>query len=43
MPAVRACARHHIGPADEESVAHALLDIAEATAAGRMPSFMGGR
>ena len=43
VPAVRACARHHIGPADEESVAHALLDIAEATAAGRMPSFMGGR
>lgn len=43
VPAVRVCARHHIGPADEESVAHALLDIAEATAAGRMPSFMGGR
>lgn len=43
VPAVRACARHHIGPADEESVAHALFDIAEATAAGRMPSFMGGR
>ena len=43
VPAVRACARHHIGPADEESVAHALLDIAEATAAGRRPSFMGGR
>lgn len=43
VPAVRACARHHIGPADEESVAHALLDIAEATAVGRMPSFMGGR
>lgn len=43
VPAVRACARYHIGPADEESVAYALLDIAEATAAGRMPSFMGGR
>lgn len=41
VPAVRECARWHIGPADEESVAHALLDIAEATAAGRMPSFMG--
>ena len=38
---VRECARWHIGRADEEAVAHALLDIAEATAAGRMPSFMG--
>ena len=41
VPAVRECARWHIGSADEEAVAHALLDIAEATAAGRMPSFMG--
>ena len=37
---VRETARYHIGPADEESVARALLDIAEATGAGRMPSFM---
>lgn len=40
VDAVRAAARHHIGPADRESVADALLDIAEATRAGRMPSFM---
>ena len=40
VPVVRECARYHIGPADEESVAHALLDIARATSAGRMPAFM---
>ena len=40
VPVVRETARYHIGPADEESVARALLDIAEATGAGRMPSFM---
>ena len=40
VPVVRETARYHIGPADQESVAHALLDIAEATRAGRMPAFM---
>lgn len=40
VPAVRACARYHIGPADEDSVARALLDIAEATRAGRLPAFL---
>ena len=40
VPVVRETARYHIGPADEESVARALLDIAEAAGAGRMPSFM---
>ncbi|MBM6675592.1 HAD family phosphatase [Olsenella uli] len=40
VPAVRECARYHIGPADRDSVARAFLDIAEATAAGRLPSFM---
>ena len=40
VPVVRETARYHIGPAAEESVAHALLDIAEATRAGRMPAFM---
>lgn len=40
VPAVRSCARHHIGPADEDSVARALLDIAEATSAGRLPAFL---
>ena len=40
VPVVRECARFHIGPASEESVAHALLDIAEATSAGRMPAFV---
>lgn len=37
---VRDAARWHIGPADEDSVARALLDIAQATPAGRMPTFM---
>lgn len=40
VPAVKEVARWHIGPANEDSVARALLDIAESTAAGRMPSFM---
>ena len=40
VPVVRECARFHIGPASDESVARALLDIAEATSAGRMPAFM---
>ncbi len=40
MPAVLAATRWHIGPADEESVANCLLDIAQATSCGRMPSFM---
>lgn len=40
VDAVRETARYHIGPADEESVARALLDIAEATPAGRLPAFM---
>lgn len=40
VPAVKETARWHIGPANEDSVAHALLDIAEATPAGLMPSFM---
>lgn len=40
VPAVLDCARYLIGPADEESVANAFLDIAESTKAGRMPAFM---
>lgn len=40
VPSVLAAARWHIGPASEDSVARALEDIAEATAAGRMPPFM---
>ncbi len=40
MPAVLAATRWHIGPAEEESVANCLLDIAQATSCGRMPSFM---
>lgn len=41
VPAVLECARYRIGPAREESVARALLDISAATRAGRMPDFMG--
>ncbi|MBE6480398.1 MAG: HAD family phosphatase, partial [Olsenella sp.] len=33
-------ARWHIGPAGEDSVAQALMEIAEATSEGRLPSFM---
>ena len=40
VPAVLDCARYRIGPACEESVANAFLDIAASTSAGRMPSFM---
>lgn len=40
VPAVLDCARYRIGPAREESVANAFLDIAASTSAGRMPSFM---
>lgn len=40
MPTVLAATRWHIGPAEEESVANCLLDIAQATSCGRMPSFM---
>ena len=40
VPAVAEVARWHVGPAAEDSVARALLDIAEATPAGRMPDFM---
>ena len=46
VPAVLACARWRVGPANEDAVADALLDIAEATSAGRIPRFMchnGGR
>ncbi|WP_417231130.1 HAD family hydrolase [Thermophilibacter sp.] len=40
VPAVLDCARYRIGPACEESVANAFLDIAASTSAGRTPSFM---
>lgn len=40
VPAVKEAARWHVGPANEESVAHALLDIARAAGEGCMPSFM---
>ena len=40
VPVIQEAARWHVGPANEDSVARALLDIAEATSAGRMPSFM---
>ena len=40
VPAAARAARWHIGPACEDSVADALLDIAGATRAGRMPGFM---
>lgn len=38
--AVAAAARWHIGDALDESVSHALADIAAATALGEMPAFM---
>lgn len=41
-PAVAMAARWHIGRADEDAVADAILDIARSTAAGEMPSFMRG-
>lgn len=40
VPAVRECARYHIGPADEDAVARALLDIADATRSGCLPAFL---
>lgn len=40
VPAVLGCARWKVGPAGEDAVADALLDIADATSAGRMPSLM---
>lgn len=40
VPAVKEAARWHVGPASEDSVAHALLDIAQAAREGHMPSFM---
>ena len=40
VPVVKEVARWHVGPASEDSVAHALLDIAQAAREGRMPSFM---
>ena len=40
VPAVAEAARWHVGPAAEDAVARAFLDIAKATPAGRMPSFM---
>ena len=40
MDSVLEAARWRIGPAEQDSVAHALLDIARAAADGRMPSFM---
>lgn len=40
VPSVKEASRWHVGPADEDSVARCLLDIARATASGRMPSFM---
>lgn len=40
MPSAAEAARWHIGASGDDAVAEALFDIAEATAAGRMPSFM---
>ena len=40
VPAVKEAARWHVGSASEDSVAHALLDIAQAAREGCMPSFM---
>lgn len=42
MPKVAKAARWHIGPASEDAVASALLDIAEAAKSGAMPAFMRG-
>jgi len=38
--AAAAAARWHIGDAQEQSVAHAMAEIAESTAHGEMPAFM---
>ena len=40
MPRVAEVARWHIGPAREDAVAGALLDIARAASTGSMPAFM---
>ncbi|WP_077597541.1 HAD family hydrolase [Olsenella urininfantis] len=42
IPALAEAARWHIGPSGEDSVADALLDIAQAARCGSMPRFMGG-
>jgi hydroxymethylpyrimidine pyrophosphatase-like HAD family hydrolase len=39
-PEAAAIARWHIGDALDESVAHAMAEIAAATARGEMPAFM---
>ena len=39
-PRAEAAARWHIGPADQDSVAKALMEIAAATREGRMPAFV---
>jgi len=39
-PAVKAAAKWHIGPCDEDSVAQALEDIAHAVRTGTTPAFM---
>ncbi len=39
-PQVAAAARWHIGPADQDAVAQALEDIAEAAKGNDCPSFM---
>ena len=39
-PAVKAAAKWHIGPCDEDSVARALEDIAHAVRTGTTPAFM---
>ncbi len=39
-PVAAKAARWHIGRADEDAVADAILDIARSTAAGEMPAFM---
>jgi hydroxymethylpyrimidine pyrophosphatase-like HAD family hydrolase len=38
--AAAAAARWHIGPSADDAVAHALLDIVEASKTGGMPAFM---
>lgn len=42
MPVVAKTARFHIGDTKDDAVAHALLDIAEATSKGELPAFMRG-
>jgi Cof subfamily protein (haloacid dehalogenase superfamily) len=40
VPEIAAQSRWHIGPADTDAVAHALLDIVDANEQGKLPSFM---